>query len=217
MTKHLLTLILLATTALGASAQDADDTRFQFVDAQGNTVADGSTVTVTTGTTDDEGLFVMLSGLYVKNNGASEETYLRVNYTIENIDNGAFQICFPMNCVMKTDDGTYVTSEGNMETGETRDLQTEWFAESEGSCTATLTIETLSCNNGFPRIYTHEGTGPTITLKFVYDATNVNSVGTDESPVVARYTTDGRKLGKATKGINLVRHANGTIEKVLTK
>jgi len=168
--KKLFTLfVALVGMVIPLLAETQDDTSFAFVDANGNELADGSTVNITTGSFNDEALYVMLSGVRVKNVSGGTSTYLKVNYTISQLDNGAYQICFPSTCNSKYETGTYETSSGNMEDNEVRDLQSEWIAAAEGSCVVTLQIETLTKKSGFPPKYTHKGYGPTITLNFKYD------------------------------------------------
>jgi len=165
---YMLMAVLLAF-AMPVLADDDVDGRFIFVDKEGNEVTNGSTVTVTTGETQNDGTYMMPSGLYVKNVSGGTSTYVRVKYTITQIDNGAFQICFPVNCNTQSATGTYETGSGSMSENETRDIQSEWFAEGEGSCKVTLQLETMTKTSGFPPKYNHDAYGATITLNFVYD------------------------------------------------
>jgi len=167
MKKFYILLTVLAAACMPMLAEDLDE-RFVFVDANGNEIADGSTVTVTTGTDNGEGVHVMFSGVSVKNVSGGTSTYVKVNYTINQIDNGAFQICFPVTCNTRSAVGSYETSAGSLSDGEVRDIQSEWLAEAYGTCNVTLQLETQKKSGGFPPKYTHDGYGATITLNFVY-------------------------------------------------
>ena len=140
--KKLLTLFLFSLlSTLCTVAQDSST--FQFVDKNGNTIANGTSLTVSELTEDEiMGNFIS-TGLSVKNTSETNAS-VRISYQIETLDNGLFQICFPSSCITKTTTGSFETTNGEMTAGEVRDLQCEWFPEAYGTCKVTLTIEVLN-------------------------------------------------------------------------
>jgi len=89
-----------------------------------------------------------------------------MNYVINRIDNGTYQICFPTTCNMQTEVGVYETGIGQL-MGDLQDIQSEWFPVADGECVVTLTIEIFTKMGFFPPTYIHKADGPTITLRFV--------------------------------------------------
>lgn len=158
-------LSVLALAACPLLAQDIDET-FMFVDENEELVENGATIVRNLVETNDDGLEVIYSGLSVADMGAAPNVYLKMKYFISQIDNGSFQICFPMTCNMQTAAGMYETSPGQVNMG-LQDIQSEWFPTADGTCVVTLSIETLTKSAGFPPRYDHLGDGPTVTLKFV--------------------------------------------------
>ena len=158
----LLSAFLLALLPLVAQAYDES---FVFIDENGNVLEDGAYIVrnvVETATTGEE---VIYSGLSVKNVSAGTNDGLKVCYSIEQIDNGAFQICFPTTCNMKNEMGYYETSPGQL-MGEVQDLMSEWFPTADGSCIVILSIVVMN-KSGFPPTYTPKDTGPTVIVEFV--------------------------------------------------
>ena len=103
--KKIFTLISFLTLTIATLAQT--DESLQFVNKAGNVVVNGDTYVVTDGEVigDDEWAYIQLpTGLYVKNT-TSANAYAFVTYQVKAIDNGAFQICFPINCNQKTETG----------------------------------------------------------------------------------------------------------------
>ena len=188
--KKLFTLFLLSLlSTLCAVAQDSST--FQFVDKSGNTVANGTSLTVSELTEDEiMGNFIS-TGLSVKNTSDSKAS-VRISYQIETLDNGLFQICFPSNCYTKTTTGSFVTSKGEMTAGEVRDLQCEWSPVAYGTCKVTLAIEVLSAEG------TKVADGPAVQVTFVYaDPSHVDAFST-EATVSECYTLQGRRVQRST-------------------
>lgn len=159
----LLSVLALATCSL--VAQDVDQ-NFVFVDENEEIVENGATVVRNLIETNEDGLEVIYSGLSVADMGAASNVYLKMKYNITQIDNGSYQICFPMTCNMQTTVGMYETSPGQVNMG-LQDIQSEWFPTADGMCVVTLSIETFTKSPGFPPRYEHLGYGPSVTLKFV--------------------------------------------------
>lgn len=221
MNRTLLHSLALAMTmsiaALPALAQDDEfDTTFEFVDADGNVVPDGSIVTINKAIEEDDGFggtFVQMpSGLYVHN--TDDDASLLVNYDLRRIDNGNFQICFPSSCISRSTKGSYKTTGGTLKADETRNLQTEWLPDSYGQCEAHLQIVfCVDLGKQFEEITN----GPAITLRFVYaDPASVQSTVQVLRPV-ARYALDGTQLRSTQRGIQLVRYSDGSVRKVVQK
>ena len=158
-------LCVFAVAAFPLLAQDIDE-NFVFVDENEEIIENGATIVRNVVETSEDGLEVIFSGLSVADMGAASNVYLKMKYVISQIDNGSFQICFPMTCNMQTTTGMYETSPGQVYMG-LQDIQSEWFPTADGSCVVTLSIETLTKSAGFPPRYDHLGYGPTVTLKFV--------------------------------------------------
>ena len=162
--KKIFTLLImgLCVAAYPTLAQD----KFAFVDENGTVLANDATVVRTTVEQGAEGEDVIYSGISVKNVGASASDYLKVHYEVIQLDNGTYQICFPMTCNMQTATGVYETSPGQL-MGDLQDIQSEWFPTADGSCIVKLTIETLTRKPGFPPSYETTGYGPALTIEFV--------------------------------------------------
>ena len=165
MRKFITILSALALATCSLAAQDIDE-NFVFVDENEEIIENGATIVRNLVQTNEDGQEVIYSGLSVADMGAASNVYLKMKYTITQIDNGSFQICFPMTCNMQTATGVYETSPGQVYMG-LQDIQSEWFPTADGSCIVTLSIETLTKSAGFPPRYDHLGDGPTVTLKFV--------------------------------------------------
>ena len=160
------TLLLfgLALLAWPVQAQDIDES-YMFMDDEGNILANGATVVRNTVETYDEGTEVIYSGIYVINLTGSTDL-LSVHYVIEKIDNGSYQICFPMTCNTQTAVGSYETAVGQL-MADVQNIESEWFPALDGECVVTLTIELYTKVGLFPPSYVHKGWGPTMTLRFV--------------------------------------------------
>ena len=156
--KKVFTLLMLLVATVTAMAEDANT--FAFWNNDGK-VADGATITVNTLTEDAFGGSFISSGLSVANlsNG---DAHLCINYEVTSIDNGAFQICFPTNCISKTETGSWTTEVGNMTAYDLRSLQCEWLPEAYGQCKVTMTIEV--CN----ALGTKVADGPSVNVIFDY-------------------------------------------------
>lgn len=164
--RRLFTLFsLMALAVCPLLAQDIDET-FVFVDENYEVIENGATIVRNLVETTEDGQEIINSGISVLDNGAASNVYLKMKYSIVQIDNGSFQICFPMTCNTQTQVGSYITAPGQVMNG-LQDIQSEWFPAEDGACIVILTIETFTRGSGFPATYTHLGDGPSITLKFV--------------------------------------------------
>ena len=142
------------------------DENFVFVNENMEVIENGATVVRNVVETQEDGTELINSGISVFDMGAAANVYLKMKYTIVQIDNGSYQICFPMTCNMQTTTGMYDTGYGQVMNG-LQNIQSEWFPVADGVCEVILSIETFIKSNGWPATYTHLGYGPSITLKFV--------------------------------------------------
>ena len=161
------TLLLFGLSMLAwpAMAQEIDES-YVFMDEEGNIIENGATVVRNVVESFDEVSDVIYSGISVLNLGGSTTDHIKINYVIERIDNGTYQICFPTTCNMQTEVGVYETGIGQL-MGDLQDIQSEWFPVADGECVVTLTIEIFTKMGFFPPTYIHKADGPTITLRFV--------------------------------------------------
>lgn len=177
MKKIFTVLLSLFIVSMTLWAQDVDRS-FVFVDENGTEVVDGATIVRNlVQNFDDETEFIN-AGLSVQKTSAASSDYIRLNYTIEQIDNGSYQLCFPTTCNMQTVAGNYETGIGQL-MDNVQNIQCEWFPTANGTCVVTLSIEILTRQSGFPPTYSHKAYGPSITVQFV-KASGVN----DDSPYV---------------------------------
>lgn len=200
-------------TCMAQTEEEIDET-FQFVDDEGNVVPNGSVVTATTATLHPEGYYMIKPGFTIKN-VSDDVAYCGIAYSIKDISNGVFQICFPQACVQQQQVGDYETGQGGLVAGENKDMQTEWCPLDYG--TATVSYQVIVYASGFAGNYIPVGEGPTVTVNFVYsDPAGVDGVtAAGDVKETARYSLDGRRLSHPEKGINLVKTSDGKVRKVL--
>ena len=218
-----LTLLLLAA-ALPSLAQGTDAT-FAFVDADGNQLGDGTTLTIV-GKEEvvDDGFgqyasIIVNSGLSVKNTTGTDAA-LKIAYTISHISNGAVQFCFPVNCLNHEETGSWVSDGTILKAGETSSLRTEWLPADVGHYgEATVTYQVKVCEyNALLKSYTEIADGPTVTVSYVYqDEAAVTALNNGEATPTARYTINGQRTDAPVKGVNIVRLSNGKTIKQIVK
>lgn len=207
--KKIFTLLCLSAFVATAFAQSS---YYVFCDKDGNVYEDGATITCGDAEKDDFGEVQVPSGLYVKNVDASSKYQVSVRADIKKIDNGALQLCFPMNCLNYDKTGVQTeTAKTSLAEGETKNMQTEWLPTAYGECSVTYSVFTYQ---SVIKKATH-----TITVNYRYaDPSAVGAVNA-ASKTAAQTLCDlqGRRLPVAGKGICLVRMADGSIRKVMTK
>ena len=145
-------------------AQDIDES-FVFVDEDGEIIENGSTVVRNVVDIFDESTDVIYSGISVLNQMGSDD-FMKMHYHITRIDNGMYQICFPITCNSQTEVGMYETAVGQL-MSDLQDIQSEWFPVADGECDVTLTLELFTKIGLFPPSYVHKAYGPTIHVKFI--------------------------------------------------
>ena len=163
-------ILLLIASVLTSMTMLAQADYFEFVDKDGNVVPDGTTLTLTEVTTEEDVFGEVTSTMYSHlnlRNKTSETRYLRINMFIERIDNGTYQLCFPMACKSYYDVTNIVTEGGTIAGNELKDLMTEWIPTDEGGCDVTLTVEVLNMSGSILNpTYTYVCDGPTVTLHY---------------------------------------------------
>ena len=174
--KKLFSSLILFFCAMAPSMAQTGES-FQFIDAQDNTVPDGSTITV------------------VKNVGLTAE-YVRVVYDITTLDNGSLQVCFPVTCNSQEAKGTYETTPGSMAPGAVYDLQSEWFPTAFGTCVVTYRLEVMKQVGLFPyQSYEKVADGPSVTVVFNYaDPARIAATKRQASPTSACFDLLGRPV-----------------------
>lgn len=220
---------LCAAVVMGCMAASAQiDNTFQFVDKDGNVVADGTTWHAYEKENDVFYGTMINSGLYVKNT-TSETANCSVDFQVTQMEGGTFQICYPTNCIVAQAvmDEVKSTGTGEQLANETKDLQSEWVvkplladAETTGTCTATIQLKVMNPLEEGQFVNTFKAYGPKITVVFHNDGTIDGIAGVEAGAgkePVAYYSLDGRRLGVAQKGLNIVKYADGTTAKVVVK
>ena len=209
--------LIFSFFALAATAQEVDQT-FQFVDAQGNVVADGTTITVNG--IDNEGK--MIVPLSVKNVGELKSA-VSMFETIDSKPSGSWQTCAFGNCMILNETGYSSKSIGAADYDGS--IETEWIPETGkyASWTATLQIQLFNIvtKTAFGRTTETVGTdiigyGPKVTVNFVYNAesAHIGSMQAEAVPV-EYYNLRGQRISGPQKGLCVVRLSNGKTLKQL--
>ena len=219
-------LLFLVSVFIGGTAVAQTDNTLQFVDKNGNVVADGATVNgeleYVDGGSPEWSYWQVSTGLWIKNS-TDEHLGASLQGEVTRIDNGQFSCCFPKECKAPMHStGTYTSDPSYVRPGEQADVSIHWEPTEYGQCTATIKmlVYDVTLNDwGIAQSYTYKADGPTVTVNFIYsDPAGINGVTIEgENEIVARYSLDGRKLSEPQTGINVVKYANGKIAKVFVK
>lgn len=216
--KKLFTLcIALLFSCVAMNAQN-----FIFVDGDGNTIENGATLTMDQVSYKEDFVFnpdgsyeiiqvpmISLSGVYIKNNSAESQS-CKVTYNVTALPNGSFAACYAGNCSNLDSEGT-IDKNANADAGKTIDISTytEWVPVAAG--TTTVKISAQGSKSMLP--------DSEITINFIYDGTaSIDGIQNNaDNKVVARYSINGQLLDAPQKGINILKYADGRIEKVIVK
>lgn len=216
--KKLFTLcIALLFSCVAMNAQN-----FIFVDGEGNTIENGATLTMDQVSYKKDFVYnpdgsyeiiqvpmIPLSGVYIKNN-SSESQSCKVTYNVTALPNGTFAACCAGNCSCLDSEGT-IEKNANADAGKTIDISTdtEWVPVAAG--TTTVKISAQGSKSMLP--------DSEITINFIYDGTaSIDGIQNNaDNKVVARYSINGQLLDAPQKGINILKYADGRIEKVIVK
>ena len=152
---------------------------------------------------------ISLSGVYIKNNSAESQS-CKVTYNVTALPNGSFAACCAGNCSNLDSEGT-IEKNANADAGKTIDISTdtEWVPVAAG--TTTVKISAQGSKSMLP--------DSEITINFIYDGTaSIDGIQNNaDNKVVARYSINGQLLDAPQKGINILKYADGRIEKVIVK
>ena len=216
--KKLFTLcIALLVSCVAMNAQN-----FIFVDGEGNTIENGATLTMDQVSYKEDFVFnpdgsyeiiqvpmISLSGVYIKNNSAESQS-CKVTYNVTALPNGSFAACCAGNCSNLDSEGT-IEKNANADAGKTIDISTdtEWVPVAAG--TTTVKISAQGSKSMLP--------DSEITINFIYDGTaSIDGIQNNaDNKVVARYSINGQLLDAPQKVINILKYADGRIEKVIVK
>ena len=216
--KKLFTLcIALLFSCVAMNAQN-----FIFVDGEGNTIENGATLTMDKIGYKKDFIFtpdsscevvqvpmIPLSGVLIKNNSAESQS-CKVTFNVTALPNGSFAACCAGNCSNLDKEGT-IEKNANADAGKTIDISTdtEWVPVAAG--TTTVKISAQGSKSMLP--------DSEITINFIYDGTaSVDGIQNNaDNKVVARYSINGQLLDAPQKGVNILKYADGRIEKVIVK
>lgn len=231
--KKIFTLCLALFCATATFAQDEENEAkgtFEFVDKDGNVIADGSTITRNELEESEVGDMQVNSGLYVKqmvNDVDGVPLAVGMHVDITRIDNGGLQYCFPTNCFLS--ERLESKDTGIAAINGTKTLLTEWIPALDddteepiyGQATATFTLHAYqNFGSTLKPDYYDLGVASSVTVNFVYaDPTGIDGVADDaHATVVARYAADGTRLSAPQKGLNIEKLSNGkTVKRMYTK
>lgn len=216
--KKLFTLcIALLFSCVAMNAQN-----FIFVDGEGNTIENGATLTMDKIGYKEHFIFnpdgsfevvqvpmIPLSGVLIKNNSAESQS-CKVTFNVTALPNGSFAACCAGNCSNLYKEGT-IERNANADAGKTIDISTdtEWVPVAAG--TTTVKISAQGSKSMLP--------DSEITINFIYDGTaSIDGIQNNaDNKVVARYSINGQLLDAPQKGVNILKYADGRIEKVIVK
>ena len=223
--KTLLAAAIMAVCGMNAMAQTDLET-FQFVDKDGNVVADGSEITVYEPETVN-GSVQINSGLFVKNTTGKDQA-VGLDLNITSMDNGQFSCCFPGNCKDIFSAGNFVDVNTPglflIEEGEQQTLMSEWKPAAYGKCQAVFQLKVYNVVEQdiegikIPDVGDFKAYGPKVTINFMYlDPTGVNGVvDNSNAKVVNRYNAAGMRINSAVRGLNIETLSNGkTIKRIV--
>lgn len=207
--KKFFTLCLGLMAAFAAQAQN--EFPVQFADKDGNVIADGTELNLTNAIFDEDfGDYMLPSGLFVKNTSGND-VEIGGKYTISVLSNGAFQTCFPVNCVQKSQTGSFETGHGPLKAGELKDMLTEWMPAANGTCVVTYQLVTYQ--SPFGTNWFEDEEGPKVTLKFNFDLAGISSAkGSKTVSRVVYYDAQGRVVNNPLRGMFVQKtfYADGT-------
>ncbi len=191
--KKIFTLLSFVLFAMMSYAQDT----YAFSDKDGNVYADAATIECTTFEEDDFGGIIMPSGLYVKNVAAASNYQISIVANIQQMDNGAVQLCFPKNCSSYDKLGKQSeTAKASIAQGAVQNMMTEWLPTAYGECTVLYTMKI------YDGIFSKGSR--TITAHYKYaDPTGIKTLTADRG-ALSVYDLQGRRVAQPTKGLYIV-------------
>ena len=166
--KRLFTFFTAMLLVVMASAQE--DETFQFVDAGGNVIANGATITITQ--VNDEGQMVVPVCL---KNASGAKAAAAIYEDIDAMPNGQWQTCAIGNCIQLAASG--YSAKSVVDADYNADIQTEWTPQAGKYATweAKLQIQVFDvvARSQFGTVIETAGSkvigyGPAITVRFEY-------------------------------------------------
>ena len=211
-----LILVSLALTIAGYAQEKADGT-FQFIDANGHEVADGSVITVSELNADGQ----MVIPLRVKN-VSGQKAAASIYEEINEKPGGEWQTCAFGNCQTLTQNG--YSPKSVVDADYEKSIQTEWIpvAGQYAEWTATLQVHVFNITT-IPQFGRQVdvvgeqiiGYGPKVTVCFRYlDPAHIDATDGTDNAARSIYTTDGRRLRAMRRGVNIVKFIGGRVLKV---
>lgn len=203
---------LLAGLFAALTIEAQSDFPVQFATEDGTLLASGTVLTLTEAEDDDFGDILVPSRLFVKNT-TDANVQIGGVYTIQTMTNGAFQTCFPANCIQKNAVGEYETETGIIVGNQLKDMQTEWLPTAEGTCVVVYQLFTYK-QNVITKQWNKDQEGPVITLSFNYSTAGVRAAEAGKAVAsVVYYNLTGRKVQKPASGVYIARttYADGTV------
>ncbi|RRC98743.1 hypothetical protein [Prevotella sp. OH937_COT-195] len=211
--KKIFTLLLILAAGTTVSFAQGIDNVLQFIDKNGNVIADGTTLTRNEVFDDGFEPPMIKAEISVKNTSAQEQgVCLKLNIT--KIEGGTVQACVG-SCKTFDAEGNYNSDKDVVSAGSTMDLATEWIlgdAAENAKCTVTYQLVRVESLGGFPPKFGNEYPGATITINYVNSKTpaGIDEISTDgDAKVVARYNANGQKTSRPVKGLNILKLSNG--------
>lgn len=217
--KKILLLAVMAISMLSASAQV--DNSVRFLNEEGHAFENGAVITSHLGD-NSRGYLMIKSGVEVENATDKPVAY-RLLLDIK-MPNGETQCC--VGVCKSYSNGTGVSDTEVLSPGTKKELELEWIPETEdessyGTATVVTKVEIFEVvenNFGMQGSGKKIADGPTFTFNFVFDkTTGIIDVNGDNVKEVARYSLDGQRLNAPTKGLNIVKLANGKVVKQFVK
>jgi len=189
---RLLVFIGLMTNLLVSAQAQTSSNDVVFVDEQGRVITNNTTVVlnkVEKTTFPFEGN--KISGKVYIQNKSDKSQDVSLSYTIDDIDEGALQVCAYGNCTFHSEAGTDKIGNKLFPIGlkkEAVDIE-HTYGESE-KCTVTLKLTIRESGSQ------EEKAGPMITVKFDTKATGIASVASQKGLTYDVYNTQGVLLHK---------------------
>lgn len=213
-----LAMFLCATLSVNAQTTDIDHT-FEFVDANGDIVANGSIINRTEVEENAFGDKQISSGLYAKNT-TDELKGVAVQLTIASLPSGSFQHCFPGACQVTSSPKTgysYIQGPLTSTAGATESLQSEWLIDegNYGTCTVTYQFKFYNVNVSTFE-YEYLADGPSVTVNYMYiDPAGIDTNVADKKlNSITYYDLSGRRISEPVSGVYVKRmsYADGTVK-----
>lgn len=183
---------------------------FAFVDDEGNVIENGTTLIYDEVETNPSlGPLISLKNVSIKNLLEVQDD-CKITFKVEKLPAGStFTTCDSGSCLLIDEGGSFSFTQP-LNSGVVFQLaETKWLTKGvEGTCTVKIAIQAAKSMMQDSEI----------TVNFVNESTDINNIYDNETnKVVARYSINGQILDTPQKGINILKYADGRIEKVIVK